>query len=288
MPNPTELPKLTELEAVKYEVIDGNIALVTLTRPETLNALNTKMHYDADACWEEINNNPNIRAGVITGTGRFFCSGRDIKEYMATYGSSAPGEAPPELRALDDPSTPIYANGCNHYVFTKPMVAAMNGPAVGGGLEMVLTCAMVVMADDAYIADLHAKINAGGMNCLRYILPPMIANEVTMTDRRLTAEECLRYGLANYVLPKEQVLDKALDLARATTRMGPDAIRRLQEGSVAYQIMTGNVASNETREQRRRTGREEMLKQRSHADTDLIEGMAAFVQKRSAEYVKPS
>jgi len=279
------LPKLTELQVTKFEIVEGNIALVTLNRPEILNALNTQMHYDADACWEEINDNPNIRAGVITGAGRFFCAGRDVKEYVDFYGEAG---APKKIRALDDPTSPIYANGCNHYVFNKPMIAALNGPAVGGGLEMCITCDMVVMEENAYISDLHAKINAGGMNSMLWFLPPMIAREVTMTDRRLTAQECLRYGFANYVVPKDQVVPRAIELAKATTLMGPDSIRSLKAGSVRYQQESGNVATEERKAARKKTTREEMEKARSHADSDLIEGMKAFTEKRQASYNKPS
>src|SRR5712691_2422782 len=182
-----EVADLNNLEAAVFERID-NLAIVTLNRPAALNSLNTAMHRDVDACWEEINNNEEIRAAVVTGAGRFFCAGRDIKEYVNTY------ESPGQLRAIDDPDNPLFGRLCNHYVIRKPLVCALNGPAVGAGLEIVIMCDMVVMAEDTYIADLHAKVNVGGMNSLLTVLPAMVARELTMADRRLSAEECLRFG----------------------------------------------------------------------------------------------
>jgi enoyl-CoA hydratase len=240
------------------------------------------MHRDVDACWDEINNNPEIRAAVVTGEGRFFNAGRDIKEYLNTYDESGA----PKVRPIDDPDHELFGRLCNHYIITKPLVCALNGPAVGGGLEIVIMCDMVVMAEDAYIADLHAKVNVGGMNSLLTFLPPMIAREVAMTDRRLTAEECLRYGFANRVTKKEDVLKTAIELAKATTLMGPDSIRMLREGSLKLQESSGNINRNVDWEARRQAARERIAAQRK--DTDLMEGMKAFAEKRSAGYAKPS
>ena len=271
---------LTAMEAGVFE-IRGEVAVVTLNRPESLNALNTAMHRDIAACWEEINRNERIRAAVVTGAGRFFCAGRDIKEFVGTYGS---GEAR-ALRPVDDPGHEMFGATVNHWHIRKPLIGALNGPAVGGGLELAIMCDMVVMAEDAYIADLHAKINAGGMISLNAFLPPMVAREVTMTDRRLTAEECHRWGFANYVTPRAGVLEKALELAEATARMGPDSIGHLKRGSIALQLASGNIASPERHQERLRTLRERRA--RTAGDRDLMEGMKAFVEKRGARYERP-
>ena len=271
---------LTAMEAGVFE-IRGEVAVVTLNRPESLNALNTAMHRDIAACWEEINRNERIRAAVVTGAGRFFCAGRDIKEFVGTYGS---GEAR-ALRPVDDPGHEMFGATVNHWHIRKPLIGALNGPAVGGGLELAIMCDMVVMAEGAYIADLHAKINAGGMISLNAFLPPMVAREVTMTDRRLTAEECHRWGFANYVTPRAGVLEKALELAEATARMGPDSIGHLKRGSIALQLASGNIASPERHQERLRTLRERRA--RTAGDRDLMEGMKAFVEKRGARYERP-
>lgn len=271
---------LNSMEAATFEVRD-NVAIVTMNRPEGLNSLNTAMHRDVDACWDEINRNENIRAAVVTGAGRFFCAGRDIKEFLGTYdkGDSA------AIRPIDDPDHELFARLCNHYIVEKPLICALNGPAVGAGLEIVLMCDMVVMADDAYIADLHAKVNVGGMNTLLWYMPPMIAREVSMTDRRLTPEEAHRYGFVNRIEKRENVLDSAIELAVATTKMGPDSIRTLREGSIRRQLESGLVWGDDVREERRIAARERLATQKENPD--FLEGMKAFSERREATYVKP-
>src|SRR5687767_3076237 len=104
------------------------------------------MHRDIVPSWEEINNNDGIRAAVVTGEGRFFCAGRDVKEYVNTYGEGAS-----KLRAIDDPDNPMFGKLCNHWVVKKPLIGALNGPTVGGGLEIAIMCDMIVMSENAYI-----------------------------------------------------------------------------------------------------------------------------------------
>jgi crotonobetainyl-CoA hydratase len=271
---------LSNLESGIFE-LRGNVAVVTLNRPEALNSLNTAIHRDIVACWDEINRNDEIRAAVVTGSGRFFCAGRDIKEFVGTYGA---GEAQ-ALRPIDDPDHEMFGVLANHYHVRKPLIGALNGSAVGGGLEVAIMCDMIVMADDAYIADLHAKINVGGMTSMNTFLPPMIARELTMTDRRLTAAECHQWGFANYVEAKDEVLDRAIEVAEATTRMGPDSIQRLKQGSIDVQLASGNIAGPERREERRRIVRATMAE--TAGDHDRMEGMKAFVEKRESEYDRP-
>jgi enoyl-CoA hydratase/carnithine racemase len=271
---------LSNLESGIFEV-RGDVAVVTLNRPEALNSLNTAIHRDIVACWDEINRNEDIKAAVVTGSGRFFCAGRDIKEFVGTYGA---GEAQ-QLRPIDDPDHEMFGTLANHYQVSKPLVGALNGSAVGGGLEVAIMCDMIVMADDAYIADLHAKINVGGMNSMNTFLPPMIARELTMTDRRLTAQECNQWGFANYVTPKDQVLDKAIEIAESTARMGPDSIQRLKQGSIDVQLASGNIHGPEFLEERRKIVRATMAE--TAGDHDRMEGMKAFVEKRESEYERP-
>ncbi len=268
---------LNDMEAALFER-RGEVAVVTLNRPESANALNTEMHRDVGACWNEINENDEIKAAVVTGAGRFFCAGRDLNEYVGQYGSGDTSA----LRPIDDPDHELFGRLCNHWIIQKPLVGALNGPAVGGGLEMVTMVDMVVMAEDTYILDAHAKVNVGSGDVMFHYLPPMIARAFTMTDRRFTAEECLRWGFASDVVPREQVLDRALELAEATTRMGPDAIAKLKQRSIELQLRSGNVHPPEELEERRKTRRQ--LIQETAADHDRMEGMKAFVEGRTADY----
>lgn len=268
---------MSKLEAATFER-QGNIAIVRMNRPENANSLNTDMHRDMDACWDEINENDEIRAAVVTGTGRFFCAGRDIKEYLTTYAGPDGKEV---LRPIDDPEHELFGRLCNHYVVKKPLIGALNGPAVGGGLEIALMCDMIVMAEGSYIADLHAKVNIGGMNTLLWFFPPNIARELSMTDRRMTPEECFQYGFANRVTSQEKLLETAIELARKTTEMGPDSINKLKEGSLRLQLECGLTIDDAAIERRR-----EMVREQGKRldDPDFLEGMKAFSDKRKAAF----
>lgn len=271
-----------EMESAIFEQ-RGPIAIVTLNRPEAKNSLNTAIHRDVGWAWEEINNNDDIRVAIVTAAGdRAFCAGRDIKEFVDTYGES--GEK--KIRRIDDPNDPLFGRLANHYIVKKPLIAALNGYAVGGGLEIVEMTDLRVMADDTYIADLHAKVNVFGMNCLAYELPWPIANYLTMANGRLTAQECLHYGYVNRVVPREKLMDAALELAQMVLTSGPDSLRHLKEGSIKRQIDSGNLFTDEYREKRRQEALERV--KRTSESHDLMEGMKAFIEKRTATYEKPS
>jgi enoyl-CoA hydratase/carnithine racemase len=269
------LADLSKLEVVVYERI-GAVALMRMNRPERLNALSAEMHRDLIACYDEINENPEIKAGVVTSTGRFFCAGRDIKEFIETYESG-------KLRPLDDPDHPLFGMSAPNYETRKPLIGALQGPAFGGGLSLTLSFDMIVMADDAWIADGHAKVNIGALTCLFNYIPPMIACEIAMNDRKLTAEECLRYGLANRVVPRDEVVPTAVAMAQNIATMGTEAIRSVKDASIALKRSGGQILDGERREERRRNAlaaREQYKK-----NPDLLEGMKAFLDKRDPQYV---
>ncbi|MCS7001421.1 MAG: enoyl-CoA hydratase/isomerase family protein [Dehalococcoidia bacterium] len=274
--------RIVHMEAAIFEQ-RGPIAIVTLNRPEAKNSLNTAMHRDVVWAWDEINANPEIRVGIVTGAGdRAFCAGRDIKEFVDFYGD----KSATKVRPIDDPNDPMFGKLCNHYIVRKPLIAAINGYAVGGGLEIVMMTDLRVMADDTYIADLHAKVNVFGMNCLAYELPWPVANYLTMANGRLSAQEALHYGFVNRVVPRERLMPTALELAEMVLTSGPDSLRHLKEGSVRRQIESGNLFTEEYLERRRR---EALQRVKATAEShDLMEGMKAFLEKRQASYERPS
>ena len=158
------------------------------------------------------------------------------------------------------------------------MIAALNGPAAGGGLSLALTCDMLVMADNAYVKDAHAAVNVIGGSWLLWFLPPMVARELAMTDRRLTAEECRHFGLANYVVPRGEVVARAIELAKTTARMG-DVINALREASTRYLVQAGKVIDADRRTQMLGRGRAEMAALRSHDNPDVAEGDAGVPEQ---------
>ncbi|MFN8533356.1 MAG: enoyl-CoA hydratase/isomerase family protein [Dehalococcoidia bacterium] len=278
---PDNVDSRKEMDAAIFERV-GDVAVVTLSRPQNANSLNTQMHIDVVWAWEEINANPDIRAAIVTGNGKFFCAGRDVKEYLEFYGKD--GEK--KIRPIDDPNSPMFGKLCNHFHVTKPLIAAINGVCVGGGLEIALMCDLRVMAEDTYIADLHAKVNVGGMNSLASEFPWPIANYLTMANGRLSAQECLHFGFVNRTGPKEKLMEQAFELAEMVKTSGPDSIRHLKQGSIRRQIQSGNLAEPGQLEARR--GRMEAIRASQEADKDLLEGMRAFAEKRGTDYDKTS
>jgi enoyl-CoA hydratase/carnithine racemase len=148
----------SNLEFVKYEK-KGHVAYVTINRPEVRNALHSFAYIELRSCWRDIGRDPNVHVGILTGTGEAFCAGRDVK-FLAKY--RAEGKRTPH----EDPNSPHYHWGGGgqpqDVSLEKPLIAALNGFAVGVGLNMALQCQLRVMADDAWIGDQHTNVGRLG------------------------------------------------------------------------------------------------------------------------------
>jgi enoyl-CoA hydratase/carnithine racemase len=268
------------LEVVIFER-QGPVAIVRMNRPERLNALNFQIHRDLIACYQTINDDPEIRAAILTGTGRYFSAGRDIKEYIGTYDSGTTDH----LRPLDDPDHELFAMTCASFPVRKPLIGAVNGHVFGGGLSTLVLTDMIVMSSEATITDGHARVNIGGLACLVRYLPVNIAREMTMGDRTLTAAECLQWGFANYVVSPDEVMPKALEVAERISKMGPDTVAHAKRMTLEIQAQLGQLLSAEERERRRADARTRLAER--VGDHDLMEGMRAFVTGREAIYERP-
>lgn len=265
-------------EAATFE-IRGPIAIVTLNRPESANSLNTQMHRDVVPMWDEINTNDDIKVGIVTGAGdRAFCAGRDLREFVSTYGSGDKQA----VRAVDDPNDPIFGKLCNHYVIHKPLICALNGFAVGGGLQMSLMADMRIMVEGTYVAAMQGKANVSGGAELAHYFPWGVANYLLMANGRVSSEECLRYGFVVRVVPRDRLLDTAIELANQIMQSGPDALRYFKQASLERQIASGGLTTEKEMEERRARARD---RQNSLKDNkNLVEGMKAFVEGRKATY----
>jgi enoyl-CoA hydratase/carnithine racemase len=195
--------------------IEDSVALIRLNRPDQLNAINRELRGEVYQAIQQIEHNDSIRVTVLTGAGqRAFCAGADLKE-MAAGGrnrTSAPGG---------------FAGFVRHER-TKPVIAAVNGLAFGGGFEIVLACDLVVAASHAEFAlpEVRRGIIAGGGGALRLsrVLPPVVARELLLTGASLPAADALRWGLVNRVVDGERVLDTARELAKEIVRAAPVAV----------------------------------------------------------------
>jgi enoyl-CoA hydratase len=186
----------------------GGVLVLTFNRPQARNALNPELKDRLLQAMRDADGDPGVRAVVITGNGPIFCAGMDLKAFAA--GAAFGGLAD------------FYAHG-----IAKPLIAALNGPALGGGFEVALTCDLIIAPEQAWFALPEVKrglFAAGGGTTLAGRIPRAIALEIGLTGDPITASRALQIGLVNKVVPAEEVLGEALKLAGRIAENGPLAV----------------------------------------------------------------
>jgi len=194
----------------------GGIATVTLNRPEKLNALNRELRSAFCRTMQELREDRDAGVVIITGAGRAFCAGLDLRELGAS-GLREEGNAT-FITVIEDMQVPV--------------IAAVNGFAVTGGFELALACDMIIAAEDAQFADTHARVGVmpgGGMSAR---LPRAVgirkAKELSLTGNYLGAREAERMGLVNRVVPKDQVLAAANEIATQILSANQGVVRQMK------------------------------------------------------------
>lgn len=207
---------------------DGHVLVVTINRPEARNAVNLDVHLGIGLALEDAEHDPDIRAIILTGAGdKAFCAGADLKAV-----------ARGERLIPEDPAQAAwgFAGFVRHHV-SKPVIAAVNGTALGGGTELVLAADLAVAADTALfgLPEVGRGIvaAAGGAFRLPRQIPPKIALEHMLTGEPLTASQAAELGLVNRVVPQRQVFSAACELAALVCRNAPLAVqatKRIAQG----------------------------------------------------------
>ena len=218
--DPSKAP--SNLEHVIYTKKD-HVAYVTINRPEVLNALHSYAYADLRACWRDMQLDPDVYCGIVTGTGKAFCAGRDVK-FLAEH--QAKGIRTPH----EDPNNPLFFWGGGGQPsdanLEKPLIAAMNGLAVGVGLTLALQCQLRVMADTAWIGDTHTRIGRlGSCHNLYTALPRATAAYLTLCNGRLTAQECYAQAIVNKVVPGDKLMAAAEEMAQMICESSPLAVQ---------------------------------------------------------------
>lgn len=244
----------------------GRTAVITLNRPEAMNAVNSQLWCEAGTALEEFAQDPELWVAVITGAGeRAFCAGADLKE-LAAGGFRIPEHA----------ARWGFAGIVQHYV-SKPLIAAVNGFALGGGTEIALACDLIVASERASFGLPEVKRGiiaaAGGLLRLPRQLPLKRAVEAIFTGEPLTAAEAQRWGLVNRVVPHEQVLPEALALAEKICENAPLAVRASKE--IIYRGLDAPLDYPAEAWEINRKYRAEVM-----ASADAREGVRAFAEKR--------
>ena len=202
-----------ELQFVKYEM-DGHVATITLNRPERLNAVGSEIADDLVAAWDVAIHDDEVRVVILTGAGRIFCAGRDIKEQAALGGHTTGARG----RTLS-PYT------------TKPVVCAVRGGAWGAGWALAYNSDIVVVADDAVFAMSEVPTGTIGPTSFGVInnVPWLAANEILIRGHQISAQRCYEIGLANHVVPSDQVMQVAREIAEEIAALPPRHVQVTKE-----------------------------------------------------------
>ena len=253
---------------VESDAADPRVLVITIDRPEARNALDPEHQQalgDAVAAFEA----DDARAvAVLTGAGPTFSAGADLKTLIPAYRDA--------VRAGEDP--PWNFGGFTATVRHKPLLAAVNGHALAGGLEMALACDIRIAGPDATFGLAETKWalipGAGGTVRLPRAVPPSLAMEMILSGDPIDAAEAHRVGLVNRVVPTADLLDTALELARRIASRGPLAVRLARE-----RVLDGLSHDHDTA-----MAREHEAFLVAMRSDDAVEGPTAFAERRAPHY----
>lgn len=251
-------------ETILYEK-EGFVAIATLNRPERLNAINDTLAREFRELLQSVDEDEGVRVLILTGAGRAFCAGADIKEMQTEVG-------PPTIRKERLPLTLIED-------LRKPVIAAINGPAVGGGLEIALACDLRIASEQATMGLGEIKIGLIPMGGGTVRLPRLIgigkAKEILFFGNTIDAEEAYRIGLVNKVVPQERLMEEAKAWANELSERPPLALA-LAKISINKGMQMDSLQA--ALEFERRCGSLLLYSE------DRIEGIRAFREKRRPEF----
>lgn len=250
-------------------VIEGRIGILTVTRPEALNALNSEVLRDLDAAVDAVEKNAEIDVVILTGDGRSFVAGADIGE-MKDFGAV-------EGKGFGDEGNRVFMKLEN---MTKPVICAVNGFALGGGCELAMSCDIRLVSEKAKFGQPEVGLGItpgfGGTQRLPRIVGMGRAMELILTARTIGASEAKEIGLVNAVYPPEELMAKAMEMANAIAAQAQIAVRQskrcIRKGmqtdiatAVAYEAEAFGLC---------------------FATEDQTEGMMAFLEKRTKKNFK--
>jgi len=218
-----------EFECILYEKTDG-IATIKLNRPKVLNAMNKQLWLDVQAALEDARSDPGVKVLIVTGEGRAFSTGADLKESktrtMEAYRDY--------LEELQEASRTIIR-------FEKPTIAAINGYALGSGYELALACDIRIAAEDAQIGSPEARVTSsvtgGAMRLIQELIGPGKAKELLFTARNINGREAERIGLVNVAVPGDRLMDTAREMAAEIAQNSSFSIRMIKRGlQMAHEV----------------------------------------------------
>jgi enoyl-CoA hydratase/carnithine racemase len=254
-------------EFIKYDK-QGRIARITINRPEVMNALHPPANQELSAAWDDFAADPDCWVAIVTGAGeKAFSAGNDLK-YSAQHGMSA--------------SAVTWKGGFGgntaRFDLFKPVIAAVNGLALGGGFEIALACDIIVAADHARFGLPEPRVGlaalAGGMQRLPRYIPPKLAMGMLLTGKHITAAEAHRLGIVNEVVPLAELAATAERWANEILECSPLSVRASKQVALLSQGMPLEEAM----------GKSYPLLGALFGSEDMMEGVVAFAQKRKPQW----
>jgi len=256
---------MSDFEMIQTEIKD-NVGLVRLNRPKYYNALNYQLLTEITHALEEYDGNKDIGAMVLTGNQKAFAAGADITNMVSC--SAEEIQQSPFIPAFD-----------GILGIKKPILAAVSGHCLGGGLELAMACDLIIAADTAVFGQPEINLGiipgAGGTQRLTRAVGKSLAMEMILTNRTLSASEALQYGLINAVYSLEDYLPKTLDLAQGIAQRAPLAIQAAKQA--VNQAFQGTLTEGLLAERK--------LFYALFDTKDQQEGMEAFLEKRPATWI---
>jgi 2-(1,2-epoxy-1,2-dihydrophenyl)acetyl-CoA isomerase len=257
---------MSDYDTVKY-ANDGQVAVITIHRPEAMNSFDDALRRDLLAACNKAADDRNVRAVVLTGEGRSFSAGADLKSGLDPN-RSIEGMLQTEYR-------PVLECIWN---MEKPVIAAVGGSAAGIGMSFALVCDLMVMADNAFLLSPFTTISLvpdGGLNWLMvHQLGYRRAFQLSVESERISADRCLELGLANKIVPAESLQDEAVAWAKSLAERAPLSVAATKKAM--RHATSGSWAST--------FDVEAPLQQKLRGSDDSAEGVAAFLEKRKPAF----
>jgi enoyl-CoA hydratase/carnithine racemase len=245
----------------------GYVAVITINRPEVMNALHPPASEELSAIWDDFAADPDAWVAILTGAGdRAFSAGNDLK-YTATHAGQNSTPRPPVKGGFGGITT--------RFDLFKPVIGAVNGWAMGGGCEMALACDIIIAAEHARFGLPEPRVGlfagAGGVHRLPRQIPPKIAMGMILTGKAIDAHEAQRWGLVNEVVPAAELLPTAERWAAEIMQCAPLSVRGSKEAATLGLDLPLETAMRRSYD----------TLQAHMASADRIEGPRAFAEKRS-------
>ena len=262
--------RFDEYQHLLFERREDGVLLITINRPEVRNATNARLHWELGQVWKDVGEDRQTRVALITGAaaGKAFCAGGDNTLIEATAGDYA------KVAALWQEANDIVYNMIN---LDKPIVSAINGPALGGGLAVALMADIPVAAESARIIDPHVRLGVAAGDHAVIIWPLLCgmakAKYYLLTADGMDGKEAERIGLVSLCVPADQLIDRAMGIARQLGR-GPQHALRWTKRSLNNWLRIAAPAFDTSL----------ALEMLGFFSGDLREGIRAIIEKRAANF----